>query len=525
MKFSRRKFLQAAGSLTTGMAIAGENEDLPSITGNQKNSLGRKNVVIFTTDDNDADSLGCYGCPLQGVTPHLDNLATQGVRVEHAHTSTSTCQGSRLSLMTGLYPQTSGATGHSDPIGEGISTLALELKNAGYTTVLVQKDPNYRPDEAFQWDRRGLVSYRWVKNQKPGYFPGWGSPEGFYNLTTELISDAKSDSKPFFFHLNTTDPHRPWPGSVDEIPFLENWQRNYKDRKILPLEPFPHLYSPWEIPVPGYLPDLPGVRIDVSQYYSALHRADMAVGGVLRALEEAGELDNTIFIYLGDQGASLPTSKQNLYRYSTQIPLIIRWPEVTTPGDVIQDTMVSIVDLMPTILHGLGLSRVANLDGQSFYKRIESGSGGIRQRVYTSYNYAQPGEQVFPMRAVQTREHLYIYNAWPGERLIYPSESIQYDGLIEPLTGLAWKSMKEAAVEDPQLSGRVEFIRSRQAEEFYDLTQDPYCLNNQIATGAFAKEVAEMRELLETQMIVSNDPLIAKFNGTGNIPSSWLTLG
>lgn len=514
---SRRDFLRVSGVTAAGLA-AGSNASLSKTMPNS--SL---NLVIFTIDDSDADSLGCYGCPLQGVTPNIDNLAGKGVRLVKAHTTTSTCQGSRLSLMTGKYPQTNGNVGNFDPIRSNLSTLALQMKKAGYFTAIVQKDPNYVPYEAFQWDRLGLNSFQW-DHQSDGYWPGWGSPEAFYNLTRELISDARSVGKPFFLHLNTTDPHRPWPGSIDEITFLNRWSKSTSTRPQ-PMRPFAKNFSPWEVPIPKYLEDLPGVRVDLAQYFSALHRADLAVGRVLDALKETEEIENTVFIFLADQGASLPTSKQNVYRYSTNIPMIIYWPTVTEPGTVIDDTMISIIDLFPTLIDGLALDPEEGLDGQSFFNRLKTGKGPIRNYVYTSYTYARPGLQVFPMRAVQSREFLYIYNAWFNERLIKPNIEIRYDGHIDPLTGLCWTSMKEAALTDPVIAKRVNFIRDRIPEELYDLRVDPYCLVNLIDDDSHRKMAVSMRQRIEAQMKSTNDLLLNKFLGTGPIPPKWLSWG
>jgi len=351
----------------------------------------------------------------------------------------------------------------------------------------------------------------------------WRSPEGLYRGTKELIAEAVKQNKPFFLHLNTSDPHRPWPGSVDEVDMLKRLEKEF-GKKPSPMRPYPRNYSPYEVPVPGYLPDLPGVRVDLAQYYSALHNADKTVGRIIDALKEAGAWEDTIVICFADQGASLPTSKQNLYPVSTRIPLIIRWPGVTRPGSVVHASMVSIIDIMPTLIEGLGLPNVADMEGRSFLGLMRGNGSGGRDHIFTSYNYAYPGVQAFPMRAVQSKDFIYIYNAWHGESNVDPKHRLRYDGNIDPLTGLCWKSMKEAAASDPDLAKRVEFIIDRAPEEFYDLQKDPYCLDNRIADASHSSRIAEMRRMLEEQMERTKDPLLAKFRGTGPIPPEWLTV-
>ncbi|MGC8862225.1 MAG: sulfatase family protein, partial [Armatimonadota bacterium] len=472
---SRREFMQAASAavLVGAGGLASRAE---------RGHAEKMNLVIITTDDNDAESLGCFGCPLRNITPSMDKLAAEGVRFTHAFTTSPTCQPSRLSLMTGRYPQTNGNTGHGDPLKPGVTTLARELRNAGYYTAIVGKQPNYVPEEAFAWERnKNETADNW-DDQSDGYWSMWRSPEGFYKGTKELVAEAAKLKKPFFLHLNTSDPHRPWPGSVDEVEFLQRLEKQF-GRRATPMRPYPVNYSPYEVPVPGYLPDLPGVRVDLAQYYSALHNADRAVGRILDALREAGVWDNTIVICFGDQGASFSMSKQNLYPVSNRIPLIVRWPGATRAGSVVDGQMVSIIDIMPTLIEGLGLRNVPDMDGQSFLALMK-GNGRGREHVFTSYNYALPGVQAFPMRAVQSKEFIYIYNAWHGENNIDPKHPLKYDGSMDPLTGLCWKSMKEAAASDPKLADRVRFIIERAPEEFYDLRNDPYCLENRIGEAS-----------------------------------------
>jgi len=513
---SRRDFLKTTGALGITVGLS------PLLKAASNDKPKKMNIVIITTDDNDAESLGCFGCQLPDITPNMDALASKGFRFEHAHACSPTCQPCRLSLMTGRYPQTNGAVGHGDPIRTDVPTLAMTLKKAGYYTAIVGKIGNYLPYPSFDWSKDKDSKGGWLSadtwdDTSDGYWSMWRSPEGFYKGTKELVSDAKKQEKQFFLHLNTSDPHRPWPGSVDEVNHMARMSNS--KRRMPSLRPYPKNYSPWEVPVPPYLPDLAGVRVDVAQYYSGLHNADKAVGRILDALKEEGVYEDTIIICFGDQGASLPTSKQNLYRYSTRIPLIIRWPGMKE-GAVIDKTMVSVIDIMPTILDSLDIE-VKDMDGQSILPLLEGKTDSCREYIQTSYNYALPGVQAFPMRAVQNKEYLYIFNSWCGESNINPKGRLFYNG--EPLNGLCWKSMVEAARSDKELKKRVDFIEQRVPEEFYDLTKDPFCLNNLISDPSQKDRVQSFKKLVENQMIETNDPLLEKFKGTGPIPPEWLT--
>jgi N-sulfoglucosamine sulfohydrolase len=139
-----------------------------------------------------------------------------------------------------------------------------------------------------------------------------------------------------------------------------------------------------------------------------------------------------------------------------------------------------------------------------------------------AYNYAYRGVQCMPMRAAQTQRYTYIYNAWHGERNVQPDVPLQFDGHMDILTGLCWMWMKKEAENDPELAERVEFIRSRAPEEFYDLQADPHCLNNLIDAPEHADKIAELRGHVEQYMVDYGDPLLAKFRGEGPIPRDWL---
>ncbi|MEQ1716978.1 MAG: sulfatase [Hyphomicrobium sp.] len=490
----------------------------------------RPNIVLFTLDDCDADSLGCFGCTLKGITPHLDALAARGMTFKYAHTNSSTCQPSRLSMMSGLDPQSLGLRGHVDPLPPGTPTLPAILRANGYYTGIIGKISHYPPKEAFNWSRSYKVGYENVAGAElsadvwddsfDGYWSMWRVPQGFYHGTRQLVREAKSIDRPFFLHLNTSDPHRPWPGSLDEA----TWFRDPPFKAVnMPMRPYEKNYSPVEVPLPGYLPDLPGVRVDRAQYFSALHNGDKSFGRIVEALRSEGVYEDTVFICLSDQGASFPMSKQSLYHYATNLNLIIYWPGLAAGGTMNTNAMISIVDIMPTILDVLGIPQPAKIDGKSFARLFSDPSAEVRDVLFSSYNYARTGLQVYPMRSALTRRFQYIYNAWPGQTNLSPPTPLVYDGRIDPLSGLCWMSMKEAAKRDLAIRERVTFIRSRVNEEFYDLDADPYCLKNIVALPEHAEAVAALKSQLEAELVRFGDPILDIFRGNGAIPVAWLS--
>jgi N-sulfoglucosamine sulfohydrolase len=508
--------------LTAGAAAASVGLAGP---GHIARRRGRPNVVIFTFDDCDAGSLGCFGSPLKGVTPNFDKLASEGLRFTHAFTTTPTCQPSRLSLMTGNDTSTNKTWGHDDELALDAQTLPQVLREHGYFTAIIGKQPDYQPQEAFKWslsrDSHGnyLTPDTWDR-QNDGYQSMWRSPEGFYRGVRKLVREARD--APFFLSLNTSDPHRPWPGSVDE-PLMASLLDGIAP-SFLPLRPYEKNYSPLEVPVPGYLPDLPGVRVDRAQYSSALHNGDKALGRIIDALKEMGVYDNTIFIALSDQGASFPMSKQSLYPHGLNLGLVVRWPGLSR-GKVSSE-MLSVADIMPTVTELLGLRTSRPMDGRSFARLLRGESQTGRPRLFTQYSNAKPGAQVFPMRGIQTAGHLYIFNGWHNEVMIIEGKEhkIIYDGRTDPLIGLAWRAMKDAAATNEKLRKRVDFVRLRAPHELYDLKKDPFCLKNLADSASHAATFAEMKYIMAREMEMRSDPLLPKFHGTGRLPAEWSSL-
>src|SRR5512132_4105702 len=253
----------------------------------------RPNILLITVDDLNWDSLGVTGSPVRGVSPNVDRLAREGVRFTRAHVTVSICEPSRNVLMTGRYPQNTGALGFSD-IAADVPTVLEALAKAGYYTGLMAKTGHVVPSRAAAWNE--IVLAKQLKNGR--------SPELYYEHTRAFLAKARAANEPFFLMLNSQDPHRPFAGSPQEEAF--------KARDATTQEPqygggFPdveHPYAPGEITVPAFLPDLPAVRQEVAQYYTSARRADETTGAALRALDEAGMRDSTVVIWLSDNGAA-----------------------------------------------------------------------------------------------------------------------------------------------------------------------------------------------------------------------------
>ena len=442
------------------------------------------NILLFTADDLDKLSLGCYGSEVDNITPNIDQLAEQGLRFNHAYVNNSICAPSRGILATGLYGHNSGVMGFMKMAPQNQHPLIMEiLKEHGYQVGVLSKVAHSTPKEAFQWD--------FVREQSE---LGYGrNPELYYQGTREFLESAKKSKMPFYLMVNSDDPHRP---------FFVPGQELEKGMK----EPS-RIYHPDDIPIPGFLPDLPGVRKEVSYYYNSVKRLDDTFGKVMQALEESGFKDNTLVIFMSDNGMAVPFAKCDNYFASSRTPWIVRWPGVVEEGSINDINLISEVDFYPTILDAAGIKTKTNYNGVSRLFLYKGKSVEKENYVFTQIDNKHSGQKMpkrsdaCPMRGIQDRDFLYIFNAWSYSDAIYYNNN----------EGLTMQAMQQAATNDVSIAKRVQSFRIRPVEEFYDLRNDPNCLKNIIDDSNDQVVLDDMRIALEGWMKEMNDPLLSVF--------------
>jgi N-sulfoglucosamine sulfohydrolase len=431
---------------------------LPGAIGAPADTAGgaRVNVLLITADDMNWDSVGVFGNPLAGITPNIDRLAGEGMRFSHAHVTTAACQPSRAAWMTGRYPHRSGSLGFDD-IRRDVPALPETLKAAGYHTVLIGKA------EHVPGGRDGFSDVKY-------HLEGLGrDPEAYYGYVKAAIAAASEAGRPFFVMANSHDPHPPFAA--------------------------PPVYRAEDVPLPGFLPDLPAIREEIARYFTSVRRADAMVGAVLRALEESTLESRTLVLFLSDNGMAVPFAKSNCWLNSTRTPLIVRWPHVVRPGSVDDRHLIGGIDLAPTILDAAGLRNLKGADGRSFLPVLKGGTQEGRDVVFTHLNLTH-ARRAYPMRAVVTRDYGYIWNGWSDGRTMF---EINVNAAI-------LDAMKRAAESDPEIAGRVKHFLYRTREELYDYRVDGNARNNLIADARYADRVAEMRRMLLEHMRETGDP-------------------
>jgi N-sulfoglucosamine sulfohydrolase len=238
------------------------------------------NILLITVDDMNFDTPGCFGGP-KDLTPNIDKLATQGMRFERAHVTLAICQASRQCIMTGRYPHNAGFRWF-EPVSAETPILTEILRKQGYLNACFGKSNHIQPKERYCWDE-SFNQYE---------LRGGRNPDHYRQLCKDFIKRADSAGKPFFLMANSHDPHRPFHGADDEVPYKANFEK-LGGTFATPSS----VYSADEAIDVGFLPPTPEVKKQVAQYMSTCSRADDTVGEILRALDETGHRDDTLIIF------------------------------------------------------------------------------------------------------------------------------------------------------------------------------------------------------------------------------------
>ncbi len=465
---NRREFLRALGASAASVVTMTSRAEGAAL------AEARLNILLFTADDLHCESVGCFSGRVPGLTPNLDIFASQGMRFEKAHVNVAICQPSRGVLATGLYGHNSGIMGfmHTD---RDVPTVMQTLRDAGYVTGILGKVNHSTPRADYQWD--------FVHDQKE--LGNGRDPDIYYVYCREFLTRCRRQGRPFYFMVNSHDPHRPYHIPGRPIPGAKEPSKTY---------------APADVPVPGFVPDLPGVREELSRYLNSARRLDDTFGRTMQALKESGLEDSTLVMFLSDNGIAIPFAKCNAYLASTRTPWIVRWPGVVREGTVDAEHFISGIDFFPTVLEAVGLPIPQGLDGFSFLPLLKGQKQSGRHWVFTQIDMKAGGDAV-PMRCVQDERFGYIFSPWSDGKFYYRNNN----------EGLTMKAMVEAAETDPYIAQRVKMFRYRALEEFYDLKNDPDCLDNMVNKSDHGSECERMRSALHDWMRRTHDPLLPAF--------------
>jgi len=442
----------------------------------------RYNLVLMVSDDHGREALGCYGNPVV-KTPNLDALAEQGTRFSNAYCTSASCSASRSVILTGLQNHANGAYGHTHDYHHfscfsDLDTLPSLLKAAGYRTGRVGKK-HYAPDEIFPFDFS-------PKDRRSGRND---------RALAEECREFIDGEEPFFLYWCSFDPHRSG-RVVEEHPLRPNAFGN-------PDKPFSgdyeQTYTEDEVIVPPFLNDSPGTRAELAQYYQSVSRLDRGIGRLVQLLKDAGKYENTIIMYISDNGSAFPGSKTTLYEPGIRLPCIVRVPGMK--GGVVNDGLISWADILPTFLDVAGETVERSLfHGQSFRGLLgTSDTTGWRNEVYASHTFHEITDY-YPMRMIRTPRYKLIKNiAW---QLPFPIAS-----------DLAESATWQAVSQDPAVpfgARTVGAFLNRPRYELYDLQNDPDESVNLAGNPEFRAVMDELCGKLRKFQETTRDPWLNK---------------
>ena len=443
------------------------------------------NILLLTVDDMSCDSVGVFDSKLANTTPNMDKLASQSLRFAHAHVTVGNCMPCRNVMLSGLYSHNNKVEGFYQVKDPGWPHLVDLMKGAGYFTGIRGKVSHSAPYQPYAWD----ADLDTLPDGSKGHIK---DPKSYGISTTDGIAKAKAAGKPFCLVVNISDPHKP---------FWSKAKGGGKD----PYTPS-RIFKASEVPIPGFLFDDPQVREELALYYSSVRRADDCVGQVLAALKASGEADKTVVMFMSDHGMPLPFAKTQLYHHSTHTPWMVRWPGVTKAGSVDKQHMISAVDFLPTILDITGAPHPKRLDGRSYLPLLKGGTQEGRDHIIKEYN-ENAGRSRDPMRGVQTKKYLYLFNPWSNGERVFTTAT----------TGtVTYRRMVDLASSSKSLSARLDLYKHRVPEELYDVEKDPDCLINLINQPKHQNELKELRAKLDAWMVRSKDPMLEAFRKREN---------
>jgi N-acetylglucosamine-6-sulfatase len=405
-------------------------------------SAAPRNIVFILTDDHRFDAAGFAEHPFL-ETPHLDNLAKGGAYLPNAFVTTALCSPSRASILTGQFAHRHGVVDNNNPVRADLVFFPQLLQRAGYKSGFFGKwhmgGEGDAPHRGFdRWvsfrgqgeywpDRRGTPS----KNRTPMSLnvDGQVVPQRGY-ITDELTDyalkwlDGVAKDQPFFLYLSHKAVH------ADFVP-AERHAGRYKDKKLpIPASRNKHEGAPmW---VQNQRNSWHGIEypyhsaLDVESYYRSycetLLAVDDSVGRVVETLRKRGQLENTLIVYMGDNGFAFGEhgliDKRTAYEWSMRVPMVVHCPGDIRGGQKLT-SMVANIDIAPTVLAAARVEAPRDLDGRSFWPMLRGENHTPRKELLYEYFWERNFPQTPTLHALRTDRYKYIHvhGLWDTDEL------------------------------------------------------------------------------------------------------------
>ncbi|MDB4458991.1 sulfatase [bacterium] len=440
-----------------------------------------RNILVILTDDHRWDTVGYMNHPFL-KTPNIDRLAKNGMIMDNAFVTTSLCSPSRASILTGLYAHNHRVVDNYNPIPKGLTWFPEYLQKSGYETAFVGKwhmggdidDPQPGFDHWISFKGQGVYwPFKDGLNVKGRYVPQAVSTGYNINgkhveqkdyMTDELTGfaldwlEGRDEDKPFMLYLSHKAVH------ADFLPPNRYAYKYDKEKFEVPPAPTkrPELFNDVPMWVKNQHNSRHGAEfayyeeLDLAKYYrrycETILSVDESTGKLIDFLEKSGQLEDTLILYMGDNGFLFGEhgliDKRNAYEESIRVPLVLHCPDLI-PANGRSQKVVANIDIAPTLLEAAGLKTPDYMDGESFLKITQGVDIPWRDNLLYEYYW----ERNYP--------HTPTTHAVRGERYKY----IRYHGVWD-------------------------------LAELYDLKEDPKERNNLINDPAHAERIEKLNKRL-----------------------------
>jgi arylsulfatase A-like enzyme len=393
----------------------------------------RPNVLFILLDDLRWDALGYAGHP-HVRTPNIDRIAREGVNFRNAFATTSLCSPSRASILSGLYAHKHGVTNNFTELAPALETFPKSLQQAGYRTAWVGKyhmgEENDEPRAGFDYfvthkgqgkyfdtefningERREVrpsyyttvvtdLALEWLRRDRAGspwlMVVGHKAPHSFYTPEPRYAKTYDSVRVPYPASAFATDGKPAWVKERQTTwhgiygPLFE-WRKKFPDTRPEAVTDFENM---------------------VHAYWGTILSVDDSVGRLRAWLEETGQLDNTIIVFMGDngllEGEHGMVDKRTMHEASIRIPLAVRYPALTSKPTVI-DQQVLTVDMAPSLLELTKTRSLSGIDGRSWVSLVKGGDPAWRENWFYYYNYEKQFPYTPNVRGVRTNDWKYVH--------------------------------------------------------------------------------------------------------------------
>ena len=451
------------------------------------------NLVFIMSDDHAAHAISAYGSRIN-QTPHLDRIASEGMRFNHCYCTNSICTPSRAAILCGTYNHINGVTTLDTPLDARLATYPKLLQASGYATAIFGKwhlgdSPEHHPSGFDEWEV--------LPGQGDYHDPVFLTPEGPVNrrgYATDLITDLSISwlrelpaDQPFALMCHHKAPHRPWEPDAaharmyedEHIPEPETFWDDYATRTAAAHAARCRMMDLTETDLKA--PVTQGLSEEeeiswryqryIKDYLRVVASIDDNTGRLLDELDALGAADNTIVVYTSDQGFFLGEhgwfDKRFMYEESLNMPLLVRWPGVTETGSVCEE-IVTNVDFAQTFLEAAGTEAPPDMQGRSLVPLLQGQTppDWPKSMYYRYWMHRDRDHNVFSHLGVRTIRHKLI---------CFYNDPLDQPGAQAPADPPEW--------------------------ELYDLEADPFEINNlygQPGTAAITEDLkAELRRLIQ----------------------------